>query len=262
MTDDVTKQPVAVAATAPDGGEPEAELAAARKKLNLDPNKLILPGAILIAALLVSGTLLYVKLADTSGSNAGGQQQEVLTVQNLEKWAKQIKLDTKQFNQCLEDQQFSSEVAKDVADGQAAGVEGTPTFYINGKQIVGALPYESFQQAIDQVIAQGTKPGKDAPTIDDDPALGSANAPVTMIVFSDYECPYCRSWMQTTFPSIKTNYIDTGKVLFVYRDFPLTSLHPGAQPAALAADCANAQGKFWEYHDKIFAEQEKANPLQ
>ncbi|MEK6835933.1 MAG: DsbA family protein [Nanoarchaeota archaeon] len=92
---------------------------------------------------------------------------------------------------------------------------------------------------------------------DDDPFLGDKNAPVVMIEFSDFQCPFCRRFWQDTLPQIKTNYIDTGKVKFVYRDFPLSSIHPGAQPAAEATECADDQGKFWEMHDKIFEEQSK-----
>lgn len=91
---------------------------------------------------------------------------------------------------------------------------------------------------------------------DDDAYLGDKNAPVTMIEFSDFQCPFCRKFMTDTLPQIKKEYIDTGKVKLVYRDFPL-SFHPGAAPAAEGAECAKDQGKFWEMHDAIFNEQEK-----
>ena len=91
---------------------------------------------------------------------------------------------------------------------------------------------------------------------DDDPFIGNENAKVTMIEFSDFECPFCRKFWKETLPQIKKEYIDTGKVKFVYRDFPL-DFHPGAKPAAEGAECAEDQGKFWELHDKIFREQDK-----
>jgi protein-disulfide isomerase len=91
---------------------------------------------------------------------------------------------------------------------------------------------------------------------DDDPVLGKSDAPVTIIEFSDFQCPFCRAFWEDTLPLIKKNYIDTGKVKFVYRDYPLDN-HPAAMPSALAAECADDQGKYWEYHDKIFAEQAK-----
>lgn len=95
-----------------------------------------------------------------------------------------------------------------------------------------------------------------AVSTDDDAYLGDKDAPVVIVEFSDYQCPFCRSFWRDTLPLIKSEYIDTGKVRFVYRDFPL-DMHPGAMPAAQATECAEEQGKFWEMHDKIFIEQEK-----
>jgi protein-disulfide isomerase len=81
---------------------------------------------------------------------------------------------------------------------------------------------------------------------------GGANAPVTIISFSDYECPFCKR-AESTVQQVLSTYGD--KIRFVHRDFPL-SIHAHALPAAEAANCANAQGKFWPYHDKLFASQD------
>jgi len=94
-----------------------------------------------------------------------------------------------------------------------------------------------------------------AVSLDDDPVKGDPNAPITMIEFSDYQCPFCGKFFSTTLPLIEKNYIETGKVKFVYRDFPIPNIHPNAVPAALAAECADDQGKFWEYHNKLFEKQ-------
>jgi len=80
------------------------------------------------------------------------------------------------------------------------------------------------------------------------PPRGDAKAPVTIVVFSDYECPFCKR-AEGTVDEVRKTY--GGKVRVAHRDFPL-SFHQHAQPAAEAARCANAQGKFWEYHDKVF----------
>ena len=88
------------------------------------------------------------------------------------------------------------------------------------------------------------------------PILGKNNAKVTMIEFSDFECPFCKRYFDETLSQIIKEYVDTGKVKLYYRHFPL-DFHPAAMPAALASECANEQDKFWEYHDKIFAEQDK-----
>lgn len=91
---------------------------------------------------------------------------------------------------------------------------------------------------------------------DDDPSLGNKNAKVTVIEFSDYQCPFCRTFWKESFSQLKKEYIDTGKIKFVYRDYPL-SFHPMAEPSAQAGECADDQGKYWEFHDKIFGEQDK-----
>ena len=89
---------------------------------------------------------------------------------------------------------------------------------------------------------------------DDDPFLGKKNAPVTLIEFTDYQCPFCKRHFTNTFDQIKKEYIDTGKVKYVVRDYPL-GFHNNAQKAAEATECADDQGKFWEMHDKLFENQ-------
>lgn len=83
------------------------------------------------------------------------------------------------------------------------------------------------------------------------PVKGNENAPVTIVEFSDFECPFCGRFYEETLPQIQKEYIDTGKVKLYYRHYPL-SFHPKAVPLALASECANDQGAFWQMHDKIF----------
>jgi len=93
---------------------------------------------------------------------------------------------------------------------------------------------------------------------DDDPFLGDANAPVTIIEFSDFECPFCKRHVENVYPKIKEKYIDTGKVKYVFRDLPL-GFHQNAIPAAVAANCAREQSDdetYFAYHDKLFENQE------
>ncbi|RMD58560.1 DsbA family protein [Candidatus Woesearchaeota archaeon] len=90
---------------------------------------------------------------------------------------------------------------------------------------------------------------------DNDPVKGSEDALIEIVEFSDFECPFCARFFEQTLPLLEENYIKTGKVKLVYRDFPL-GFHKNAQKAAEAAECANEQGKFWEYHDKIFSNQQ------
>lgn len=81
-------------------------------------------------------------------------------------------------------------------------------------------------------------------------SLGRSDAPLTLLEFTDYQCPYCRRFQAETWPLIKKNYIDTGKLRFIVRDLPL-QFHSSAMPAAEAAHCAGEQGKFWEMHHAL-----------
>lgn len=83
-------------------------------------------------------------------------------------------------------------------------------------------------------------------------AEGDPNAPITVIEFSDYGCPFCRRYASTTYPIIKQEYIDTGKIYYVFKDFPIAQLHPQAHIAAEAAECSGEQGKYWVMHDTLF----------
>lgn len=85
------------------------------------------------------------------------------------------------------------------------------------------------------------------------PSKGSLEAPVTIVEYSDFACPFCGKFWKETLPQITKEYIDTGKVRFVYKDFPVV----GGEKAAEAAHCAEEQGKYWEYHDVLFGSQEQ-----
>lgn len=84
-------------------------------------------------------------------------------------------------------------------------------------------------------------------------ARGQADAPVTLIEYSDFTCGYCLKFFKETWPRIQARYVDTGKVRFIYRDYPRADQGPGLD-AATAARCAGGQGKYWAMHDRLFAE--------
>ena len=90
-------------------------------------------------------------------------------------------------------------------------------------------------------------------------ALGSKKAPLVLIEFTDYQCPYCKRFYDTTFAELKKNYIDTGKLRFISRNLPLP-FHKHAEDAALAAACANDQGKYWQMRQSIFANPQQLQP--
>lgn len=87
--------------------------------------------------------------------------------------------------------------------------------------------------------------------------LGKSDAPLTLVEFTDYQCPFCGRFETTTFPAIKKNYIDTGKLRLIVRDLPLDGLHPFALKAAQSVHCAGDQGKFWEMKELVFKNQNK-----
>lgn len=88
-------------------------------------------------------------------------------------------------------------------------------------------------------------------SVDDDPSLGPTDAPITIVEFSDYQCPFCSRWHNEVFAAMMKKY--EGKIRFVYRDFPLYQIHPEAEPAAIAANCAGEQGKYWEFNNLNFS---------
>ncbi len=92
-------------------------------------------------------------------------------------------------------------------------------------------------------------------SVDNDPIIGNPDAPITIIEFSDFQCPFCARFYTQTLPLIYEEYIEPGKVKLVFRDYPIQSIHPNAVPAAVASECANEQGKFKEMHDMLFEKQ-------
>jgi protein-disulfide isomerase len=106
---------------------------------------------------------------------------------------------------------------------------------------------------------QAPRPADALPTapidISKEPFKGPANAKVAVIEFSDYQCPFCGRYDKDVYPRIIKEYVDTGKIKYVWRDYPL-SFHQNAQKAAEAAHCAGEQGKFWDMHDRLFANQQ------
>lgn len=89
------------------------------------------------------------------------------------------------------------------------------------------------------------------------PSLGPTDAPITIVEFSDFQCPYCTQWQEQTFQPLMAAYPD--KIHFVYRNYPLVQIHPNAFRGAEAALCANDQNAFWKYHDKLFSENAQMN---
>lgn len=198
-----------------------------------------------------------------------------LKVEDLKKYAADLGLDQDKFNQCLDQNQKAEAVKQDITYGSSVGVSGTPAFFINGRFLGGAFPFDAFKEIIDKelggkgssnpkdysqdlqnaALPQGNQPAPFNPkaikiqVADSDPVLGPQEAKVTILEFSDFQCPYCLRGYQTM-EQVLSTYKD--QVRFVFKQYPLTQIHQYAQKAAEASLCANDQGKFWEYYHKLF----------
>ena len=150
--------------------------------------------------------------------------------------------------------------------GVAAFFAGSYTASLSSNQ----LTQEDLDQAMAKLelkLLQNRLPTEQAmPPVkisaDDDPIIGDPNAPITIIEFSDFQCPFCARFHVQTLPSIYEEYIEQGKVKLVFRDFPIQNIHPNALPAAVAAECANEQGKFKDMHDILFETQSQWNKIE
>jgi protein-disulfide isomerase len=195
--------------------------------------------------------------------------------------ARELGLDLARFQADAASQPVLARIAADQTLAGAVGAMGTPTMFLNCRKVVGAQAVEAFQAVVteevgkaDALLARGVKPtdlyaqlcadnvkagarlaeaaarGAGAISVRaDDPVRGGKKAPVTVIEFSDFQCPYCARAV----PTVKE--LEGNKnVRVVWKHLPL-SFHPNAMPAALAAEAAREQGKFWEMHDKLFANQ-------
>jgi protein-disulfide isomerase len=184
--------------------------------------------------------------------------------------AAELALDGDAFTACLADGRFDAAIQANQDEGFALGVNGTPGFFIDGFPISGAQPFELFDYAVglaeagtlaDAYVQSAEAAATPTPSgpVDVDTAgafsIGAADAPVVMIEFTDFQCPYCSRHFVETFPQLKADYIDTGQVRYVFMDFPLTSIHPQAPLAAEAARCAGDQDAYLAMHHALFERQ-------
>ena len=211
--------------------------------------------------------------------------QQALSPATYEKYAQELGLDMAKFKSAIASGKFRAKIEADSAAGAAVGANGSPTFFINGRQFVGAQPFEAFKAVIDEEMAKADKmlasgvkmdqlydklmaqaaaapapsaPAAPAPVVVKDinvgaaPVKGPKNAPITIVEWSDFQCPFC-SRVEPTLKQIEEQY--KGKVRIAWKNQPLP-FHQNAKPAAMAAMAAHEQGKFWQMHDKLFSNQQ------
>jgi len=210
--------------------------------------------------------------SENNGNQAPNRGVQDLSVEALKGYAEELGINKDNFASCLDGGRKEQDVKNELQEGTNLGVTGTPAFFMNGRLITGALPFNTFKAMFDFELKGGDWNNPDesvAHLVDGDPrngelakevkqvnlgdapSKGDGNAPITLVEFSDFECSYCSSFASQTLVQIEDEYIDTGKVRVFYKQFPLT-FHANAQKASEAALCAKEEGKFWEYHDRLF----------
>jgi protein-disulfide isomerase len=216
--------------------------------------------------------------------------QQNLKRPDLEKYAQEIGLDMGKFKTALDTGAGKGRITSDMTLARQVGAQGTPNFYIDGRNVQGAQPFDKFKEVIDDEIKRADKliasgvapsqvytafmkgakatgaaggavqqmkgPGASSEvykvTVADAPTKGAKEPKVTIIEFSDFQCPYC-SRVNPTLETLLKDYGSDVQVSFRHNPLPF---HNNAMPAALAAEAAKEQGKFWEMHDKLFANQQ------
>ena len=214
--------------------------------------------------------------------------QRALTPEFFKAKAQELGLDMAKFEADMNSPETEKIINKGMDDARPYGIGGTPSFLINGVVFVGAQPLDNFKKVIDaelkrandvaaaknlsgdalykELVASAPKPQKEEQRAEEKapagrvmvdlstaPMLGDVNAPITIVEFTDFQCPFCSRGNTTVHQLIENN---PGKIRLVFRHFPL-SFHDKAKLAHQAAEAAKMQGKFWEYYDKLFANQDK-----
>jgi protein-disulfide isomerase len=237
-----------------------------------------------IAAMAANQQGKFWEMHDTLFKN-----QQALSAADFDKYAQELKLNMPKFKAAQEDKKIAESIDADAAMGGKIGARGTPAFFINGRFLSGAQPFERFKALIDEELkkaeelakkaggkgkvydaimktAKAEVGGGSAPSAGGEPAPGPAkkvdvgnapargpkNAPITVVLFSDFQCPFCGR-IEPSITELEKAY--PGKVRVAWKNFPL-SFHNNAKPAAEAALAAHEQGKFWEMHDILFKNQQ------
>ena len=224
------------------------------------------------------------------------QNQDKLDEQHLEQFAQELGLNVAKWKSDLgqNKSKYDEQIQRDQAEASKFGARGTPAFFINGRSLSGAQPYENFSKIVDEELATASKlikagvkadqiygaliqNGKEQAAaekpaqqqkppefrlpdpsivfkvpVGNGPTMGPKNAKVTIIEYSDFQCPYC-SRVVETLNKLRKSF--DGEIRIAFKQLPLP-FHNNAHIAAEAALAAHEQGKFWEMHDKMFANQQ------
>ena len=249
------------------------------------------PAALVLGAIIIAATIWWTRDDSSTAPPAEdviAQQGAISTVppsttaaagnagllDTVKGYARQLGLDEAKFSQCVSDQGNVAQINQDLQKGNALGVTGTPTFFINNKKLVGAQPLalllevvqaelkgsptslSAYSPSIQQLAA--TNPPifsimEKGPDVTGATFEGNPKAKVVIAEFSDFQCPFCKQWTDQSIRQLRTQLGDDVALAFLH--FPIVQIHPNAGNASLVAICAGQQGKFWQMHDLLFARQ-------
>jgi protein-disulfide isomerase len=235
-----------------------------------------------VASLCVAdqGAPIYWEMHDQIFNTQGEWSQSGDAEAYFADLAEGIGADMDQYNACVESGEKNEMIDAGIQEAQSKGFGGTPSFLFvdessgESYDLVGAQPFEQFASFIDAIAAgeapvteqpepenqipywatqEGLSPDPDNPgfTMAGDAFRGDPDAPVVVIEFADFQCPFCSKHVAETQPTLDEQFVDTGDVKWVFKHFPLP-IHPAAPAAGAAAECAAEQGQFWEMHDLLF----------
>lgn len=222
-------------------------------------------GLLVVAAFVIGYLWSQVRMKDSSPTVANNNQN---VEQNapaqpqvpLSQVLSDADIEAEKIISCMQSDEYADEVAASFAEGQELGVTGTPGNFImladgRGEPIQGALPYASLSSLIDQYLEEdGSSQTEElSVNITDGHVRGAEDAPVTIVEYSDFDCPYCARFHDTML-QVMEEY--DGQVRWVYRHYPIEQLHPNAPKIAEASECiANLDGEeaFWRFADTYYA---------
>lgn len=220
------------------------------------------------ASILGAGVIVAVAVFATGGLNipaqqglpaqmGGDQQTEKLALgpELYKEFARQLGADLDQFDDCVAERKYKDKVENNFQEGARLGVTGTPGSFVNGQFIPGAIPYAQLKSGIDSELVEASSFPEGLHIASDEYIRGNPNAPITIVEFSDLQCPFCKRFHPTVQQAL-SEYGD--QVRWVYKHYPIDQLHPHARPAAEASECIGEQkgaDGFWQFIDAVFAVQ-------
>jgi protein-disulfide isomerase len=248
------------------------------------------PAAVVIGAVIIAGAIWWTRseTKTTPGTNevavvgavstappaSPAASTAVSLIEAVRSYAREVGLDETQFNACVANPASVALLNSQLQAGSTLGVKGTPTFFINNKKLVGSQPAAILDEII-QAELKGSPTSLDGysaairqlastnppnfeitaakPDLSGAPIEGNANAKVIVAEYSDFQCPFCKQWVDNSLRQLRAKLGNDVALAFV--NFPLVQIHPNAGNAAVVALCAGQQGKFWQMHDLLFAKQ-------